>query len=220
MILEEMSDFFSARAEMYDSHMLREVEGCREGYAAMAGLVPEKSRRLLDLGCGTGLELAPIFEKIPTLSVTGIDLTQTMLDKLKEKYEDKNIRLICGSYFDVELEEAYYDCAVSFQTMHHFSHEKKRFLYRKVLRSLRPGGCYIEADYMVERQEEEDYYFSENQRLREEQGIPMEAFYHYDTPCTVENQKKLLMQSGFERVKQDFRIENTTILTAWKGKQE
>ena len=55
--LESMSDFFTARVEGYDEHMLRDVEGCKEGYQRMAQLVPEDTKNLLDLGCGTGLEI-------------------------------------------------------------------------------------------------------------------------------------------------------------------
>ena len=39
--LERMDDFFAARTEGYDEHMLEEVEGCKEGYAEMARLVPK-----------------------------------------------------------------------------------------------------------------------------------------------------------------------------------
>lgn len=99
--MEKMSDFFAARVEGYDEHMLTEVAGCKEGYAEMARLVPISCKTLLDLGCGTGLELDEIFKKLPDLDVTGIDLTQAMLDKLKQKHPDKSLNLICGSYFDV-----------------------------------------------------------------------------------------------------------------------
>ena len=73
--LEEMRAFFAARVDIYDEHMRNEVEGCREGYARMAALLPEGIYSLLDLGCGTGLELEGIFARFPDLRVTGIDLT-------------------------------------------------------------------------------------------------------------------------------------------------
>lgn len=55
--LETMSDFFEARTEGYDEHMINDVEGCKKGYELMATLVPVNTDTLLDLGCGTGLEL-------------------------------------------------------------------------------------------------------------------------------------------------------------------
>lgn len=223
MKLESMNDFFTARVGGYDAHMLTNVEGCKEGYIKMAELVEghylasgEYGSPLLDLGCGTGLELEEIFKRLPDISVTGVDLTQTMLDKLREKFPDKAIRLICGSYFDVDLGTGTYGCTVSFQTMHHFSHERKRDLYRRIYHALKPGGIYVECDYMVEDQAEEDLYFAENLRLRSEQKIAEDAFFHYDTPCTIENQIAMLECAGFCSVEMVFRVENTTILMAKK----
>ena len=66
-MLERMEDFFARRVEEYDEHMLQEVEGCEEGYRQMATLVPGNTLNLLDLGCGTGLELQAIWEKKPIL---------------------------------------------------------------------------------------------------------------------------------------------------------
>lgn len=217
-----MDSFFTARADGYDEHMLTEVEGCKEGYIKMAELLTEylngqSAPRLLDLGCGTGLELAEIFQRIPGTKVTGVDLTRAMLDKLEEKYRGRDITLVCGSYFDVEFGPNSYDCAVSFQTMHHFTQEKKTGLYRKIFESLKSGGIYVECDYMVVNQEEEDFYFSEYRRLCREQQIGEDEFFHYDTPCTIENQIEMLKAAGFKTVKQIFRIENTTMLAAEKG---
>lgn len=215
-MLERMNDFFTVRADGYDEHMLNNVEGCKEGYITMARLVPENTKKLLDLGCGTGLELDEIFKTYPHIAVTGIDLTRAMLDKLQEKHPDKNINLICGDYFEVDFGREKFDCAVSFQTMHHFSHEKKIGLYSKIFDSLHSGGKYIECDYMVETQTEEDFYFSENERLRKENNIPDGEFYHYDTPCTVDNQIKMLRKAGFSSVEKVFRAGNTTIIVSKK----
>lgn len=215
-MLESMSDFFTARTEEYDEHMLSEVEGCKDGYIKMASLVPKDCEKLLDLGCGTGLELDEIFRFCPRIKVTGIDITESMLRKLREKHGDKDITLICGDYFTEPFGENEFDCAVSFQTMHHFSHEKKLGLYKKIYDSLSSGGSYIECDYMVLTQDEEDHWFRENARLRKEQGIGEDEFYHYDTPCTVKNQIRLLESAGFSSVEQVFRKENTTMLVAKK----
>lgn len=196
--------------------MLTDVIGCKEGYVEMSKLIPTSCTSLLDLGCGTGLELDEILKIMPDLDITGIDLTQAMLDKLKLKHPDKLMRLICGSYFDVPFGVGKYECTVSFQTMHHFSHDLKIELYKKIYQALTPAGIYIECDYMVENQEEEDYYFLENARIRKELNIIETEFYHYDTPCTIENQIRMLNSAGFRNVEKVFRLENTTILVAHK----
>jgi len=213
---EKMSDFFAARADIYDEHMLNDVEGCREGYIKMAELIPEKTETILDLGCGTGLELEEIFRRFPDVSVTGIDLTQAMLDKLEQKYRGRNIRLICGDYFSVDLGENAYDTAVSFQTMHHFSHAEKTGLYRRLQKALKPDGVYIECDYMVEDQSVEDELFAEYARLRREMNIPDGEFYHFDTPCTIDNQIAMLLEAGFSTAEMVWRKGNTTMIVAKK----
>lgn len=215
MAMEKMDDFFTARVDGYDEHMLANVEGCKDAYREMARQITAPCHSLLDLGCGTGLELDEIFRRMPDVRVTGIDLTQAMLDQLMQKHSDKNLRLICGSYFEVPFGSGY-DCAVSFQTLHHFSHEEKTALYRKIYEALKPDGAYIECDYMVETQAEEDFYFAENLRIRRELGIGEKEFYHYDTPCTVDNQIGMLKTAGFSHVERVFRAGCTTLLTARK----
>lgn len=213
--LEEMSEFFAARLSEYDEHMLSCVEGCREGYIKMAELVPKNAKTLLDLGCGTGLELYEIFKRIPDMEVTGVDLTAAMLQRLREKYPDKKLNLICGDYFTVPFGREF-DCVISFQTMHHFKKDKKAELYKKIYSALADKGVYIECDYMVLTQQEEDLWFAENDRIRKEQGIGEDEFYHYDTPCTIDNQIALFKGAGFKDVKMTFRQENTTMLIARK----
>jgi cyclopropane fatty-acyl-phospholipid synthase-like methyltransferase len=214
-LLETMSDFFTARVNGYDEHMLRDVEGCKEGYPLMASLIPADTRRLLDLGCGTGLELDEIFKLYPDLDVTGVDMTAAMLDQLKAKHPDKKLTLICDDYFKADFGGTY-DCAVSFETMHHFTQEKKIALYRKICEALTSDGVYIECDYMADTQEQEDYFFAELARMRAEQGIPEDVFVHYDTPCTIANQIAMLKDAGFAAVEQVMRIGGTCMLVAKK----
>lgn len=214
--MEKMDEFFAARVDGYDEHMLNEVGGCCEAYEKMAELIPDGTKNLLDLGCGTGLELEGIFKRFPEISVTGIDLSKAMLEKLSEKYSDKNITLINADYFSTDLGRERFDTAISFQTMHHFSHDMKIGLYEKIRNSLKIGGVYIECDYMAETQAEEDYWYSENVRIRKEMNIPENEFYHFDTPCTAPNQIKMFKAAGFASVEKVFRIESTTIIIAKK----
>ena len=214
--MEKMNDFFTARVEGYDNHMINNVEGCKEGYKKMATLLPDSLENLLDLGCGTGLELEEIFKIHPDVAVTGVDLTKAMLERLQEKYPNKDLTLIHASYFDYDFGTSRYDAVVSFQTMHHFSHAMKIKLYARIYEAMKPGGKYIECDYMVDTQEEEDHYYRENEKIRREKNIPEGEFYHFDTPCTIKNQIKMLKAGNFQDVKMVWRKENTTIVVAKK----
>ena len=214
--LEKMSDFFEARVDGYEEHMINTIKGCKEGYHKLVELIPAHTTKIIDLGCGTGLELDEIFRRFPHVSVVGIDLTPAMLDKLKQKHADKDITLICGSYFDIDFGENAFDTAISYQTMHHFSRDEKVGLYRKIRKALQPHGLYIEADYMVTEQAIEDELRAENARIRRELNIPQTGFYHFDIPFTVDNQIAMFKQAGFASAEIVFRIENNTIIVAKK----
>ncbi|WP_051594032.1 hypothetical protein [Butyrivibrio sp. AE3003] len=61
-MLEKMDDFFTARANGYDEHMKSNIVGASAFYKYTASLLPtEKKAKVLDLGCGTGLELEEFF---------------------------------------------------------------------------------------------------------------------------------------------------------------
>ena len=70
-MLEKMSEFFEARLDGYDAHMMTNIESAEEFYPFTASLLPPG--HILDLGCGTGLELNWYFRLHPDAKVTGID---------------------------------------------------------------------------------------------------------------------------------------------------
>ena len=113
-MLEKMGDFFDNRLNGYEEHQLNCIDSANEFYPFTASCLPmEQSTNLLDLGCGTGLELEYYFRLNPTAKVTGIDLAEGMLAELKRKFADYKVNLILGSYFDVPFGNALYDAAVS-----------------------------------------------------------------------------------------------------------
>jgi tRNA (cmo5U34)-methyltransferase len=202
MPLEEMGAFFNARIDTYEEHMLRDLNSAVV-YVEIAGLIPsDRELKLLDLGCGTGLELDEIFKVNPTVQVTGVDVAEKMLEKLRQKHAVRRsqLNLILADYFEYDFGKSKFDVALSVETMHHFSYEEKTGLYRKIYTALKPDGFYIESDYVAPDQAVEDFHFAEKQRIYAEQGIT-EGFYHYDTPCTVENQVGMLKKAGFKTVK-------------------
>lgn len=56
--------------------------------------------------------------------------------------------------------------------------------------------------------------YAENIRIRKELDIPPDEFYHFDTPCTVENQIDMFYKAGFSKAGKIFGIGNTTIIIA------
>lgn len=92
--IEEMSSFFDKRAKTYDNHMIKELDlDVFYNEIANCFLQGRKEVKLLDLGCGTGLELEGFFKIYPDAQVTGVDLSAKMLELLKIKYKDSTSNL-------------------------------------------------------------------------------------------------------------------------------
>ena len=135
-MLEKMDEFFENRLDGYDEHMMTNIESADEFYPFTAKCLPmEENAHILDLGCGTGLELGEYFQLNPSATVRGIDLSEGMLSALKTKFGDKAITLVVGSYFDVPFDVNIFDAAVSVESLHHFTKEEKKinctFMYER-----------------------------------------------------------------------------------------
>ena len=200
-MLEKMNEFFNKRLDGYDEHMMTTIESSDVFYPFTADCLPKKDgAKILDLGCGTGLELEHYFRLNPSAKITGIDLSESMLNALKNKFPEKELTLICGSYFDVPFDENTFDAAVSVESLHHFTKEEKIPLYIKLCKALKDGGYFILTDYFALTDEDEQAFRNELLRLKKEQGIDDNEFYHYDTPLTVEHEIEALLEAGFSSV--------------------
>ena len=200
-MLEKMSDFFEARLDGYDEHMMTNIESANECYPCTAKQLPTTENcHVLDLGCGTGLELQEYYLLNPSAMVTGIDLSQGMLAELKRKFANKDITLMLGSYFDVPFGEEVFDAAVSVESLHHFTKGEKIKLYSKLHKALKDKRYFILTDYFSLSDDEEQMHRRNLLALKAEQGITDDEFYHYDTPLTVKHESEALVEAGFSSV--------------------
>lgn len=200
-MLEKMSDFFEARLDGYDEHMMTNIESAADFYPFTAQMLPSgQNCRILDLGCGTGLELEAYYALCPSARVTGIDLSQGMLSALRKKFTGKDITLIVGSYFDVPFDDNTFDAAVSVESLHHFTKKEKIPLYTNLHAALKENGYFILTDYFSLSGTEEAMHRRNLIALKAEQGICDDAFYHYDTPLTVQHETEALLEAGFSNV--------------------
>ena len=202
-----MREFFNSKAaeDAYDCVHIKMMNNKTPITAAL----PENTKRVLDLGGGTGLELLPFFERFPDAHVTVIDVAEEMLAQLRKRSFADQVDAVFGDFFEVDFGSGY-DAVISTSALHHFTEKDKTALFKKVLRSLRPGGMLVNSDKCVETQEEQDYAFRE---LEEEP----DKYRHMDTPLTPENECKVVRAAGFANVSAE-RIEesNYYVITAVK----
>lgn len=210
--LEEMGDFFTRRISDYEEHM----SVWSEAYQRFAMLLSKETRLIFDLGCGTGLELDEIWKKNPDISVVGVDLCQSMLDKLKEKHVDKQLQTVCEDYFQYDFGVEKWDAVISFESLHHFFPKQKKALYEKIYLSLKKGGQFILGDYIACCEEEEallqEIYFQKRQKS----GIAEDTFVHFDIPLTLEHELEIMREAGFYNIKQIESIDGATIIVVEK----
>lgn len=191
--LEEMSSFFANRLGSYEEHM----SAWEKSYKLFAEEIPPECQKILDLGCGTGLELDKIWQRKPDVEVTGVDLCQSMLEKLMEKHSDKRFTPICQDYFKYDFGNERWDAVISFESFHHFLLERKKELYSKIYSSVKTGGAFILGDYIACCDEEEELLRDVYLKRRNQSDIPDDCFVHFDIPLTMEHEKALLEEAGF-----------------------
>lgn len=211
--VEGMAEFFAARINEYESVHL---DNYPEIYEHTADFLDVGINSLLDIGCGTGLELKSVFRRFPGLSVTGIDLSAAMLDKLYRNYPDKDVRLIKDDYFRYPFDEKSYDGVVSVETLHHFTYEDKIRIFEKIYRAVKPGGSYLQCDYIACCDEEERLCREEYEYRRQRNLVSDGMLVHIDIPLTLRRETELLLKAGFSRVEVLYIREGTVILKARK----
>lgn len=211
--IEEMTDFFSKRMDIYEKVHL---EHWVKEYAHIADYFEGEIQSLLDIGCGTGLELEAIYQRFPKVKVTGIDLSEDMLKKLQAKYKGREIELILSDYFEYPFGTEQYDAALSFETLHHFKFEKKQKIYDKLYQAIKQDGYYIECDYIACSDEEEMLCLEQYEYKRRVNKIPDNVFVHVDIPLTLEHQIELMENAGFKNIKVLYENCGTMIIKAKK----
>ena len=199
---EPMGDFFDVRADIYNDKMLSN-DGI-EDYKKLGAHFPKTDEpiKILDIGCGTGIELEYIWAQAPNAHITCVDISRGMLDLLMSAYPGNHDRItvVETSYIDRTYPENSYDIVVSNMTMHHLWQDEKTAVYRKILNAIRPGGSYIEGDFTMDAIAVEQYRRRYEIITANLPGKAKPGEYHIDIPFTVETQVKLLQDAGFKSV--------------------
>ena len=133
--VESLPDFFNGTAHVWDAIFEDTYQFLHK---ATTQQIPETDEpiRILDVGCGTGLELAYIFERAPNARITGLDQAPRMLSELSQKYRDRmgQITLVEASCLEWPAGLSDFDFALSILTMHHFPPDTKRAVYANINR--------------------------------------------------------------------------------------
>jgi len=112
------------------------------------------SKKLLDIGCGAGNYTIKMLSKIPDLDCSLVDLSRPMLDKAYERVSKNTngaVHLLQGDIREVELEEHQYDIILAGAVLHHLRDDADWvFVFTKLFRLLKKGGCLMIADLVLQ----------------------------------------------------------------------
>ena len=218
MALEKIDSYFNCVVESYDERIRRNAED-PDGYIVRtAEFFPaDQDLNIVDIGSGTGLGLAEILKRNPTLRVTCVDCADKMLGQLKvnlKEYADR-VQTVSADFFTYDFGFEFYDGALSMMALHYYSREEKLGLFKRIRSGLKKGGFFVLTDKFAPTQNYEDFCRSDFERKKSEAHLP-DAHYYTFTPQTIANEASLLFKAGFSEVRLRWAKSNMAVLYAVK----
>ncbi|MCK6626194.1 MAG: class I SAM-dependent methyltransferase [Anaerolineae bacterium] len=121
-----------------------------EGEAVILELLPQRVKRILDLGAGDGRLLALIKREKPQAQGVALDFSPTMLAAAQARFAgDPTISVFEHNLDDPLPELGLFDVIVSGFAIHHLSDERKFALYREIFKMLESGGLFCNLEHIA-----------------------------------------------------------------------
>ncbi len=116
---------------------------------AVKACLEENPKRFLDIGCGTGDLSLNIAAANETIQVTGLDFSETMLEKAQIKAAsrglEKRVSFVHGEASNIPFTDETFDCvgiSFAFRNLTYKNPVRDKHFF-EVLRVLKPGGRYV-----------------------------------------------------------------------------
>jgi SAM-dependent methyltransferase len=110
-------------------------------------LRPPLGGRVLEVGCGRGIALPVLAERLRPATLTGIDIDPSLVAIARERVQalHVNAAVLEGDLRELPFADGSFDLLVDFGTCYHVAggREGARHALREVARVLRPGGMFI-----------------------------------------------------------------------------
>jgi tRNA (cmo5U34)-methyltransferase len=176
--------------DTYLAQMADEIPGYEElQEMVVAATTGVRGTRVLELGTGTGETALRVRAVHPEASWVGIDSSEPMLARARERIPDADLRL---QRLEDELPSGQFDLVLSALAVHHLDGTGKQDLFSRVARVLQPGGLFVLGDVVVPPAGEEG---------------PIYIDWVMDKPDSVDDQLAWLRAAGFEAEASSVRVD-------------
>ena len=121
-----------------------------EGESVLIDHLPEKTKRVLDLGTGDGRLIRLIKMNQPDIEAVAIDVSPTMLKSAREHFaNDPKVKVIQHDLAQPLPDLGFFDAIVSSFAIHHLKHERKRELYEEIYDIINPTGIFCNLEHVA-----------------------------------------------------------------------
>ncbi len=204
---------FDREAPGYDRTARASMPGYTELHRTLVRgipFLPTRAFRVLELGVGTGALTGAVLRTFPHAEVVGLDVSPRMLAAAQRKLRPYRDRV---SFVAGRLEESWegrYDVVLSALAIHHLADADKWRLFRRVFRSLPPGGYFGDGDDHLPEDPVFDSRYAQiaaaefgGGRARGHYRSPQVVWHEherFDHPCTLDAEVAALRRAGFAHV--------------------
>lgn len=113
-------------------------------YKRLVAGVELEGKTAVEVGCGPGAGSAYLARECRPASLTGIDLSDGMIDWCHAHHKATNLSFLQGDAMDLPLSSESVDVVLNLESSHCYPSREKFF--SEVVRVLRPGGTFLFAD--------------------------------------------------------------------------
>src|SRR5229473_6277887 len=134
---------FDRWSEGYDRNLLQFLFFGPAHRMVLEAIGPE-DRRILDIGCGTGIFANCVLQQFPDTQVWGIDLSDGMLRHCRPRCENtgRRFHVVQGNSERLPFKDDAFDLITCTHSFHHYPSQAR--VVAEMYRVLRPGGrCLI-----------------------------------------------------------------------------
>jgi len=128
----------------YDTRIRTFIPDYEEMLQAAASVVPANSRKIVDIGIGTGALSACCMRNARRAQIFGIDADARIMDAAVRRLHGR-AELMCGNF--IRADRPTCEAVVASFALHHArTRAAKEKLYRRIRKVLRPGGLLVNVD--------------------------------------------------------------------------